>query len=274
MNNVKFPLLILVIIVNLLVCLSSLADNIALINYQGRLVHNGVLVNGNIDMIFRIYTNQATGTFIYEQTNDVMVIDGIYNVGLGMNSTFGDFEAAIMNDDCYVEVVINGNPLRPRERITPPPFAKKSSQIWSLFGGFYHNLRQYPTIHQSQIPLASGIDCSLGNWTYGVFPPVFMDVRITSARVKYYPQINWPLDSSALTTYRLLSKTFDATVTNLVATGDILYSSFTNGWQELNLSSDKSVCNLDGDEFLYFEIMLPTSTSSVQGTYFFQVEVR
>lgn len=117
----------------LLAACSAHADSVKL-NYQGRLRQKGgPLVNGNVNMSFRMYTNETGGVCIYEESNLVTVVDGVYSVVLGKNPVMGDLEDAIKDDNAHLEVVINGNPLRPREKFTPPGFAKKSTEHWRMF---------------------------------------------------------------------------------------------------------------------------------------------
>lgn len=110
--------------------LSSFAETTALINYQGKLVQGKKPVTDHVSMTFRIYTDMTAGTCIYEEPMTVQVVDGYYSVLLGKNPVVGDIEQAASEDETYLEVSVNGNPLRPREKFTPPPFAKKSTEHW------------------------------------------------------------------------------------------------------------------------------------------------
>jgi len=51
----------------------------SMINYQGRLVDGGVLVNGNVELVLRLYNDASAGTLEYEDSNTVTAVDGLYS---------------------------------------------------------------------------------------------------------------------------------------------------------------------------------------------------
>ena len=54
------------------------------INYQGYLTSaQGVQVNENVQMVFAIYDDLSSGTKLWEETHNVNVTRGVYNVILG-----------------------------------------------------------------------------------------------------------------------------------------------------------------------------------------------
>src|SRR5512139_3994904 len=54
------------------------------INYQGYLANaQGVPVTGSIQMVFAIYDAPSSGTNLWEETHNVNVTSGVYNVILG-----------------------------------------------------------------------------------------------------------------------------------------------------------------------------------------------
>lgn len=94
------------------------------INYQGRLVNGTNLVNGNIGLTFRIYKLSTGGSKFFEDSNTVQVVDGLYNARLGENVTFGSLSNALsVIDDLWLEVLVDGVPLSPREKIQSVVYA-------------------------------------------------------------------------------------------------------------------------------------------------------
>ena len=89
----------------------------SLINYQGRLVQGTNLMNGTVGLSLRLFNVPAGGTAIYEDSNAVTVVDGLYSTPIGNQTNSGDFAQALTNAEVYVEVGVNGIALLPRERV-------------------------------------------------------------------------------------------------------------------------------------------------------------
>jgi len=102
-----------------------------LVNYQGKLKKHGTNENGQISITFKVFTGETNSDCVFEETQSVAVADGLYSTLIGKNPTLGNIEDACALDDAYLELSINGTKMKPRERFTPPPFAKKSVQRWS-----------------------------------------------------------------------------------------------------------------------------------------------
>jgi len=118
----------------LIICYSFLASIAqaqvpAQINYQGRLVDGTNLVNGTVGLALNLYTAPTGGTLLYTDSNTVTVVDGLYNTHLGANTTFGNLVTALNSPwvwsepQVWLEVVVNGTPLAPRERLISVPYA-------------------------------------------------------------------------------------------------------------------------------------------------------
>ena len=104
---------------------SSPAQTPSVINYQGRLINGTNLVNGTVGVSLRIYTNDVGGTMLYEDSNNVAVVDGIYSTFIGDDTTFGDLTTALAAPDAkYIEVAINGTALSPREPLASVAYAR------------------------------------------------------------------------------------------------------------------------------------------------------
>ena len=72
-NQKAIVLTVLSLFVSLI---ASQAQVPELINYQGRMVDGGTLVNGTTQIIFRIYDDPSVGTLQYAETQTVTVVDG------------------------------------------------------------------------------------------------------------------------------------------------------------------------------------------------------
>lgn len=103
---------------------SSPAQPPPLIHYQGRLVDGTNLVNASVSMAFRIYTNDVGGAHLYESTNLVTVVDGLYATDIGEYVTMGNLHSALLNPAVWLEVIVDGTPLAPRERLLAVPYAR------------------------------------------------------------------------------------------------------------------------------------------------------
>lgn len=104
---------------------SSPAQSVpVLMNHQGRLMEGTNLVNDTVGLSLRLFTAPAGGTRLYEDSNDVAVVDGLYSVLLGENTTFGTLTNALaVTNTVYLETMVNGVALAPRERIAASAFA-------------------------------------------------------------------------------------------------------------------------------------------------------
>ncbi len=88
-----------------------------LINYQGRLLNGTNLVNGSVGLSLRLFRSEMGGTALYEDSNTVIVVDGLYSTYIGDNPTNGAFIAALTNAEVWIETAVNGQTLTPRERL-------------------------------------------------------------------------------------------------------------------------------------------------------------
>lgn len=108
------------------------ADVPTTINYQGRLVENGQLVNqGGMTMRLRLYdSSTATTPVVYEENDTVNVVDGLYTTLLGDNPSGGgttaDLQEALntLGTNAWLGIKFGADPeLMPRERLMSAPFA-------------------------------------------------------------------------------------------------------------------------------------------------------
>ena len=100
-----------------------------LINYQGRLIGGTNLYNGTVSMILRLYNGAVGGTKLYEDSNSVAVVDGLYSTFIGDNGIFGSLTTALTNNEVWVEIVINSTVLSPRERLASVAYALMAANV-------------------------------------------------------------------------------------------------------------------------------------------------
>lgn len=93
------------------------------INWQGFLKENGTAVNSNVSIQLRLYDQASGGTLLYEDSNTVSVVNGLYSTVIGDNTVSGALTNALTNAAVFVETVINGTPLTPREKLSASPYA-------------------------------------------------------------------------------------------------------------------------------------------------------
>jgi len=101
------------------------------INYQGRLVENGELVNqAGLRLRLRLYASPTASTpVVYEENDEVDVVDGFYTTKLGNNRSGGTAASLAealntLGTNAWVGIKFGGDPeLEPRERLLSSPFA-------------------------------------------------------------------------------------------------------------------------------------------------------
>lgn len=124
-----------VLILGSVVVLHAHAQPPALIHYQGRLVDGTSLVNGNVEMELSLYDAASDGTLLYTDLNPALtVIDGLYDTHIGDNTTFGDLTTAIKSRQVWLQVVVDGTSLSPRERLVSVPYALNALDAGNLNG--------------------------------------------------------------------------------------------------------------------------------------------
>lgn len=106
-----------------------LAQPPSLINYQGRLVDGTNLVNGNVALSLRLYDDAVAGALLYEDSNTVTVVDGLYSTFLGDDTVSGSLTVALTNAGIWIESVVNGVALLPRERVASVAYALMSGGV-------------------------------------------------------------------------------------------------------------------------------------------------
>lgn len=99
------------------------------IPYQGRLLSGTNVANGSMEMTLRLFAAAEGGPSLYEDTGTVQVVDGLYRTQLGDGTTLGTLDAALTNEEVWLEVSIEGVALRPRERFGAVPYALRAATL-------------------------------------------------------------------------------------------------------------------------------------------------
>ncbi len=89
-----------------------------LINYRGNLIESGSPVNGTKTINFQIYDMPTGGAPLWESgSKSIDILNGAvaYTFGLDNASAFSNIDWK--NKEIYLQVIVEGNPLTPRERL-------------------------------------------------------------------------------------------------------------------------------------------------------------
>lgn len=97
-----------------------------LIRCQGNLVRGVEPLNGEVSMVLRLYDSEKEGRLLYADSNTVAVVDGAYAAFLGDDTVQGTLADALSQPVLYLETVVEGHAIGPRERIVAVGYALKS----------------------------------------------------------------------------------------------------------------------------------------------------
>ncbi len=109
--------------------LSAQAQIPQLINYQGRLVNGTNLVNDTVGLSLQLYDDPAAGTLLYEDSNQVAIVDGLYSAYLGDDTVSGTLTGALAAAEVWIQVLVNGAPLTPREHLVSVGYALQAADV-------------------------------------------------------------------------------------------------------------------------------------------------
>ncbi|MBE7457559.1 MAG: hypothetical protein KJ057_02700 [Phycisphaerae bacterium] len=113
------------------------------VTYQGQLKQSGAAFDGVVDLTFALYDVPSGGTPIGTQAETrVPVTRGLFTVLLNDNGEFG--ANAFTGEDRWLEIIVNGNVLTPRQKLTGAPLAQAlpgvrtegNSSGYNVVGGF------------------------------------------------------------------------------------------------------------------------------------------
>ncbi len=135
------------------------------INYQGRLADDaGNPQTGTLGMSFAIWDAANGGGIIWgpESHSAVPVTDGLFNVGLG-SQTSGGIPTTVWNGDRYLEITVSGETLTPRELIRSVPVAGMALTAQTALVADTALTVPDGSIEYSKLNLSSGTACRSGN---------------------------------------------------------------------------------------------------------------
>jgi hypothetical protein len=101
-----------------------------LFSYQGQLLSasGNPITNPSTPMVFRLYTVVSGGTPCWSESRTVDVRNGVFSVLLGQTTAI---DSACLAGDTYLELVVSGETLTPRERLTSVAHAVEASTMTS-----------------------------------------------------------------------------------------------------------------------------------------------
>lgn len=98
-----------------------------LFNYQGQLLDaNGDPISATLPITFRLYDVDTGGAPCWEEAHMVSATNGLFQALLGQTILI---DAACLAGDTYLELVVNGETLMPRELLTSVAYAVESSTL-------------------------------------------------------------------------------------------------------------------------------------------------
>ena len=100
------------------------------INYQGKLKESGALVTATKNILFKIYDAVTSGTALWQSGDpagtavNVSVTSGLFTYILGGDNDENNLSGIDWeNNTCYLEVIVEGTTLTPRELLIAVPYA-------------------------------------------------------------------------------------------------------------------------------------------------------
>jgi len=99
-----------------------------LFSYQGQLLNasGAPITNPSVAMTFRLFTTATGGTACWSESRTVDVRNGVFSVLLGQITAIN---SACLAGDAYTELVVGGETLTPRERLTSVAHAVQASYL-------------------------------------------------------------------------------------------------------------------------------------------------
>ncbi|MCC7361888.1 MAG: hypothetical protein IT317_20560 [Anaerolineales bacterium] len=99
------------------------------LGYQGRLTDaNGLPINGTVSITFKLFTQSSGGSAQFTETQDVTVVNGLFNAGIGDATANGTYDLkgidpALFAQPLWLEITIEGQTLTPRQKLGGAPYA-------------------------------------------------------------------------------------------------------------------------------------------------------
>jgi len=133
----------------------SFAEVPCKINYQGRLIKDNVPVDGTKPMSFSIYNSAVGGTLPLWTSGDVdiTVYNGLFRYVLDLSS-IDDWTAG---QELYLEVIVDGETLTPREAIYAYPYAINSRLLEGKTTDYFLNASAEAQTKQGDLNIMGNI---------------------------------------------------------------------------------------------------------------------
>ena len=116
------------ILAGLALALPALAGIPTEITYQGRLLDTeGRPLSTTVMVRVGLYTNESGGVAVHTETvGPVLVQNGIYSFRFGTNAAA--MRAVLLAPECWLELVLDEQPLTPRQKLAAVPYAIRSGE--------------------------------------------------------------------------------------------------------------------------------------------------
>ena len=137
MKKHLFLLAFLILLQSVLCTPVTLAAPPPVINYQGRLLDGTNLVNGLLPVVLRVYDSAVSAVILFEDSNNVSIVDGLYSTPLGAHPVSGTLTGALDAAEAWLEIEVNGVILSPRERIVSVAYALDSGKLEGFDSSFF-----------------------------------------------------------------------------------------------------------------------------------------
>ncbi len=101
-----------------------------LVNFQGRLTDGAgtPVADGAYGVTFRLYTAPSGGSLVWAETSLVTTNNGVFNHNLGEDNSF-DVTFFQDYDSLFLEIVVGGETMTPRSRLTSAPYTRLAGGI-------------------------------------------------------------------------------------------------------------------------------------------------
>jgi hypothetical protein len=106
-----------------------------LLQYQGRLTDaGGAPLNGTFSVVFSVYIAAEGGSAIYQETNNVVVNNGLFNILLGSVTPIPS--SLFNNDQLFLGITVGSDAeMTPRQQIASVAFAQRAAVAETVIGG-------------------------------------------------------------------------------------------------------------------------------------------
>jgi hypothetical protein len=128
-NNQKYSVVTFLILLSLLISNISYAALPRYLSAQAKVTDKeGVELDGDYSVTFRIYSSSSGGTELWEETQTLSISDGIFDAVLGLSTAFPS--TMTFNTDYWVSIEVESDgEMSPRLRLTSAAYALNADEI-------------------------------------------------------------------------------------------------------------------------------------------------